>query len=139
MCVFVCAYVRARVCACVTPCFEITVNRRQFYFWPKLWSNVAWQPRTPDLVEQTAVSKVKILCQFQELSRKRGPTFDDEDTEDKKKEAEEHNLLTLVRGFAKKKNPSGWLGPGLTRIFFFFLENRPKIALNQYDILVLVH
>ena len=28
----------------------------------------------------------------------------------------------------------GWVGPGLTRIFF--LENRPKIALNQYSVLV---
>ena len=87
----------------VTLCFEITINRRQFYFLPKLWSKVAWQSRAPDLVEQTAENNVKILCQFQELSRKRGPTFDDEDTEDKKKEAEEHNLLTLVRGFAKLK------------------------------------
>ena len=44
---------------------------------------------------------------------------------------------TKVRGFAKKKIPkirinygSGWVGPGLTRNIF--LENRPKIALNQY-------
>ena len=44
---------------------------------------------------------------------------------------------TLLRGFAKKKKfkkirdyyGSGWVGPGLTRIFFL---NRPKIALNQY-------
>ena len=41
-----------------------------------------------------------------------------------------------LRGFAKKKIQkirdyygSGWVGPGLTRNFF--LENRPKIALNQ--------
>ena len=27
---------------------------------------------------------------------------------------------------------SGWVGPGLTRNFLFFVENHPKIALNQY-------
>ena len=43
----------------------------------------------------------------------------------------------LLRGFEKKKRKkirdyygSGWVGPGLTGIFW--LENRPKIALNQY-------
>ena len=36
------------------------------------------------------------FCRFQELSRKRGPMFDDEDKEDKKKEAEEHNILMMV-------------------------------------------
>ena len=27
----------------------------------------------------------------------------------------------------------GWVGPGLTRNFVLFLENHPKIALNQYS------
>ena len=27
---------------------------------------------------------------------------------------------------------SGWVSPGLTRIFCFCFENHPKIALNQY-------
>ena len=42
----------------------------------------------------------------------------------------------VVRGFAKKKIQkirdyygSGWVGPGHSD---FFLEGRPKIALNQY-------
>ena len=42
-----------------------------------------------------------------------------------------------LRGCAKEKIPkirgyygSGWVGPGLTRNFF--VENRPKISLNQY-------
>ena len=46
--------------------------------------------------------------------------------------------MLSIRGSAKKKNPkfrdyygSGWVGPGLTRNVFF-LENHPKIALNQY-------
>ena len=42
----------------------------------------------------------------------------------------------LVRGFAKKKNSKNprllWKWVGGSRIFFFFGENGPKIALNQY-------
>ena len=42
-----------------------------------------------------------------------------------------------AKGLCKEKKNirdyyrSGWVGPGLTRNFFS-LENRPKIALNQY-------
>ena len=49
-----------------------------------------------------------------------------------------NHLVTNIRGFSKNcVSPkirnyygSGWVGPGLTRNLF--LENRPKIALNQY-------
>ena len=52
--------------------------------------------------------------------------------------------LSSPRGFAKLKQivkirdnfGSGWVGPGLTRNCFFFLENRPKIALNQWKYLL---
>ena len=51
--------------------------------------------------------------------------------------AEISELLTYTYGLCKEKTipkirdyyGSGWVGPGLTRIFFL---NRPKIALNQY-------
>ena len=46
---------------------------------------------------------------------------------------------TMVTGSAKNKIPkirdyygSGWVGPGLTRNCYFFLENRPKISINQW-------
>ena len=51
-----------------------------------------------------------------------------------------NKLRLLLRGFAKKEKiqkirdyyGSGWVGPGLTRNFFFLVENRPKVALNQW-------
>ncbi len=51
---------------------------------------------------------------------------------------EEKYTHTILWGRAKKTIPkirdyygSGWVGPGLTRIFFC-VENHPKTALNQY-------
>ena len=53
-------------------------------------------------------------------------------------------VQTGLRGFAKKEKSEitmevgGWVGPGLTRNFSF-VENRPKIALNQLGVVYHVY
>ena len=53
--------------------------------------------------------------------------------ENKDKQIQEQCTKGLCKDFFSPKirdyYGSGWVGPGLTRIFW---ENRPKIALNQY-------